>query len=432
MSSKLQSLENNIATLEIEVEAEKFAEGMQKSYLKNRNKFNIPGFRKGKAPKKIVENYYGEAVFYEDAIKYVYPESYQQAIEEHDLEPVDQPEIEIENIGQGQSLVYKAKVVVKPDVELGEYKGIEAEKIEYDVTDEDVEKEIENARQKNARLIAVEDRPVKEGDIVNIDYKGYVDGVQFEGGTAENQNLEIGSNRFIPGFEEQLIGVQLGEQKDIKVTFPEEYHAKELAGKEAVFEVKVNEIKMKELPELDDDFAKDVSEYETLEEYKNYIKEKLKENALNRMKFEYENKVIKQVTENAKVNIPEVMVEKQIDNIIRDFSMRLMYQGISLEKYLEYTDTSMDDFRAQYKDESYNRVKTQLVLEKIAKVEDIQPSDEDLEEEVKKLAGQYKKDPDEFKKTLHEEDYEYIKDSMRVQKTIDLVVNESKPVLKQE
>ncbi|HHU62618.1 MAG TPA: trigger factor [Clostridiales bacterium] len=432
MSSKLQSLENNTAILEIEVDAEKFAEGMQKSYLKNRSKFNIPGFRKGRAPKKLVEAYYGEAVFYEDAIKYVYPESYQQAIEEHGLEPVDQPEIEIESIGQGQSLVYKAKVVVKPDVQLGQYKGIEAERVVYGVNDKDVDEELENIRQRNARLVTVEDRAVEKGDVVTIDYKGFIEGEEFEGGTAENQNLEIGSNRFVPGFEEQLIGAKIGDQRDVKVTFPEDYFAKELAGKEAVFEVKVNEIKMKELPELDDEFAKDVSEYDTLDEYKKHIREKLEENAQSRTNFEYENKVVEQVTKNAKVDIPEVMVERQIDIIMRDFSMRLMYQGITLDKYLEHIGTSMEDFRAQYKDEAYNRVKTQLVLEKIAKVENIQPSDEDVEEEIKKLAEQYQKDPEEFKKTLQEQDYEHIKDGIRVQKTIDLIVNESKPILKGE
>ena len=421
MNSKVEKLETNKVKLEIEVDAARFEEGMQKSYFKNVKRFNVPGFRKGKAPRQIIENYYGEGVFYEDAINEVCPEAYDAAIDEHNLEPVDRPEIDILQIGGGENLIFTATVTVKPEVELGDYKGIEVNKVEYNVTDEDVERELTTAQDRVARWVAVEDRPVKEHDRVTIDFAGFIDGKQFPGGSAENQSLEIGSGHFIPGFEEQIVGMNIGEEKEIQVTFPEEYHVEDLQGKAATFKVKLHEIKEKEVPDLDDEFAKDVSEFDTLEEYKADIRKKLEENAANRAKVEMEDQLIKKVVENASVEIPDVMVERQIDNLIRDFEFRLMYQGLSLDKYLEYTGTSKEGFRAQYRDEAYNRVKTQLVLEKISKVENIVAEEEDINKEISRMAEQYKKEVEEFRSTLREEDIDYISDGIVLQKTIDFL-----------
>jgi len=421
MNSKVEKLETNKVKLEIEVDAARFEEGMQKSYFKNVKRFNVPGFRRGKAPRQIIENFYGEGVFYEDAINEVCPEAYEAAVEEHNLEPVDRPEIDILQIGKGENLIFTATVTVKPEVELGDYKGIEVNKVEYNVTDEDVERELKIAQDRVARWVAVDDRPVKEHDRVTIDYAGFVDGEQFPGGTAENQSLEIGSGHFIPGFEEQIVGMNIGEEKEIQVTFPEEYHAEDLKGKAATFKVKLHEIKEKEVPDLDDEFAKDVSEFDTLEEYKADIRKKLEENAANRAKIEMEDQLIKKVVENASVEIPDVMVERQIDSLTRDFEYRLMYQGLSLDKYLEYTGTSKEVFRAQYRDEAYNRVKTQLVLEKISKVENIVAEEEDINKEISRMAEQYKKDVEEFRSTLREEDIDYISDGIVLQKTIDFL-----------
>ncbi len=421
MNSKVEKLETNKVKLEIEVDAARFEEGMKKSYLKNVKRFNVPGFRKGKAPRQIIENYYGEGVLYEDAINEVCPEAYDAAIEEHNLEPVDRPEIDILQIGGGENLIFTATVTVKPEVELGDYKGIEVNKVEYNVTDEDVEREIKIAQDRVARWVAVEDRPVQEQDRVTIDYAGFIDEEQFPGGTAENQSLEIGSGHFIPGFEEQIVGMNIGEEKEIQVTFPEEYHAEDLKGKMATFKVKLHEIKEKEVPDLDDEFAKDVSEFDTLEEYKADIRNKLEENAANRAKFEMEDQLVKKVVENASVEIPDVMVERQVDSLIRDFEYRLMYQGLNLDKYLEYTGTSKEDFRAQYRDEAYNRVKTQLVLEKISKIENVVAEEEDINKEISRMAEQYKREVEEFRSTLREEDIDYLSDGVVLQKTIDFL-----------
>jgi trigger factor len=345
MNSKLEKIEKNTATLEIEVSEEQFEKGIQKAYKKNVGRFNIPGFRKGKAPRVIIERYYGEGVFYEDAINEVCPEAYQAAVDQHKLHPVDRPEIDIVQLEKGKPFIFKAIVTVKPEVVLGDYKGIRVEKKEYPVTDEDVDKELENMRNANARMVAVEGRPAKKDDMVIIDYKGFVGEEQFEGGTAENQPLVLGSGHFIEGFEDQLIGAKAGDSVEVKVTFPEDYHAEHLAGKEAVFKVDVKEIKEKELPDLDDEFAKDVSEFETLEDLKKDIRKKLEERAAHRAKHETEDEVIKKVTELSEIDIPEVMIEKQIDSMVRDFEMQLMYQGLKLEGYLDYYNKSMEEFR---------------------------------------------------------------------------------------
>lgn len=428
MSSKLEKIENNVAALEITVSPEKFEEGMAKSYLKNVKKFNVSGFRKGKVPRKIVEKFYGEAVFYEDAINIICPEAYDEAVKENDLDPVDRPEIDIVDIGSGKPLVFKVNVTLKPEAELGDYKGIEATKKEYNVTDEDVEKELETLREKNARIVEVTDRAVKSGDITMIDFKGFVDGVQFDGGTSEDYKLEIGSGQFIPGFEEQLIGAELGKEIEVNVSFPEQYRSTELAGKPAVFKVTVKEIKEKQLVELDDEFAKDVSEFNTLDELKADIRNKREEEGKRLSKQQFEDEVINKVVENAKVEIPDVMVDTQVDVMLRDFDYQLRYQGLSLQSYVQYMNKSIEELRESYRPMALNRVKSQLVLEKIAKVENITATEEDVNSEIEKTAKQYNQEADQFRSTLKEDELSYIKDGVVVQKTIDFLVANSKEV----
>lgn len=426
MNSTITKKEGNTVTLKLEVDTKKFEKAVQKSYIKNRGRFNIPGFRKGKVPRKIIELNYGEGVFYEDAINMVFPEAYEAAIEEHNLEPVDRPEIDIEELEKGKPVVFIAEVTVKPEVELGEYKGIEVEKVEYNVTEEDIEKEIKNIQERNARIIEVEDRAAKEGDILTIDYKGSIDGEQFEGGTAENQNLEIGSGRFIPGFEDQLIGKNKDEEVEVKVTFPEDYQAEDLAGKEATFEVKIHEIKEKELPELDDEFAKDVSEFDTLDELKNDTKQKLEEQSENKEKAENENNVVEKVVENAEIDVPEAMVERQIDNEVNDFSYRLQFQGLNIDKYFELTNTTMEDLREQMKENAEKVVKTDLVLETIGKKEGIEATDEEVEEEMEKMAKQYNQEVEKIKKNIKDGDLDYIKMGIIKRKTAEFLVENAK------
>lgn len=423
MSSKVEKIENNTATLEIEVSEEQFEKGISKAYKKNVGRFNIPGFRKGKAPRFMIERYYGEGVFYEDAINEVCPEAYEAAIEEHDLQPVDMPELDIVQIEKGKPFIFKAAVTIKPEVTLGEYNGIEAEKKEYPVTDEDVDKELENMRQASARMINVEDRAAQKDDMVIIDYKGFVGDEQFEGGTAENQTLVLGSGQFIEGFEDQLVGAKADDHVDVKVTFPEDYQAEHLAGKDAVFHVDVKEIKEKELPELDDEFAKDVSEFDTLEELKKDIKEKLEQRAEQRVKGETENEIIKKAVENSEVDIPDVMVEKQIDSMVRDFEIQLMYQGLKMEDYIKYSGSSEEDLRSNLRNDARQRVKTQLVLERIAKVEGISETEEELDQEIEKLAKQFKQeDTKKLKESLGEDELKNLKESIIIRKTVELLV----------
>ena len=425
MNSKLEKIENNIATLEISVSPEKLEEGIMKSYLKNVKKFNIAGFRKGKAPRKIVERHYGEAVFYEDAINIVCPDAYDEAVKEHNLDPVDRPDIDIVDIEGGKGLIFKATVTVKPEVVLGQYKGIEAEKKEYNVTDEDVNKEIEKMREKNARLVEVTDRPVKNGDITIIDFKGFVDGNQFEGGTSENHNLEIGTGQFIPGFEEQLVGAEIGKEVDVNVQFPEDYRSEDLAGKPAIFKVTIKEIKEKQMVDLDDEFAKDVSEFNSLDELKADIRKKREEESKRLEKQQYEDEVINKIVENATVDIPEVMVDAQVNVMLRDFDYQLKYQGLNLEAYLKYMNTDMDTLKESYRSGAKARVKSQLVLEKVAEVEGVAATEEDMNAEIEKTAQHYKQDIEKFKKTLKEDEISYIKDGIIVQKTIDFLVENS-------
>ncbi|MEY8302879.1 trigger factor [Anaerosalibacter bizertensis] len=427
MNAVLEKKENNKATFTIEIGEDKFEKVIQKSYLKNRNRFNIPGFRKGKAPRKIIEMNYGEEIFYEEALNIILPEAYESAIDELELEPVEQPQVDIEELEKGKPVVFKIEVTVKPEVKLGEYKSIEVEKVEYNVKDEDVEKELNSIQEMNARLIDASDREIKDGDILNIDFEGYIDEEKFEGGTAENQQLEIGSNKFIPGFEEQLIGKKKGEEVEVKVNFPEDYFEESLKGKEAIFKVTINEIKEKELPELDDEFAKDVSEFDTLDEFKESIKEKLEKDMKNKEKVEQEGKVIDKVVEMSEVDIPEVMVDNQIQNEMGQLDYSLRMQGLSIDQYFELTNTDIEDFKEQIKPEAEKRVKTELVLEEIAKVEKIEVENEDIDKELEKMAEQYQtEDVEKFKEDMKKGDLEYIKTGIIRDKTIELLMANAK------
>lgn len=405
MSVNVEKPEKNVAVLEFEVSDQDFENAMQKSYIKNVKHFNIPGFRKGKAPRKIVEKMYGKEIFYDDAINFVFPEAYDAALQEAKLEPVDRPEVDIKQFPDGEKpLILTAKVTVKPDVRMSKLDDIEIQKPVHPVTDEDVEKELETMRERNARIETVEGRSAKEGDTVIIDFDGSVDGVPFEGGKGENYHLELGSGQFIPGFEDQLIGKNTDEEVDVIVTFPEEYHAEELAGKPALFKVKIHEIKTKELPELDDEFAKDVSEFDTLEELKVDILNKLKDSAEKQTQQEIENAVIEEAIKRMKVDIPEVMYENQIDDLIRDFEMRLSYQGMNVEKYLQYTGMDMEAFRGQFRERAEKQVQGRLALEAVARKEKVKATKEDIQKEYDKLAEQYKMEVEKVKQYINEED----------------------------
>ena len=428
MNVKVENVEKNVVQLEIEVDAAKFEEGMQKSYLKNVSKFSIPGFRKGKAPRSIVERFYGEQVLYDDAINIVCSETYDNAVEENNLNPVDRPEIDIVQIGNKQNLIFTAKVTVKPEVELGAYMGVEATKADATVSDEDLEKEFQKVVDKNSRLVTVTDRPIQSGDTAVIDFEGFIDSVPFEGGKGSDYSLVIGSGSFIPGFEDQLIGKNLGDDVDVNVSFPEDYGKEELNGKPALFKVIINEIKVKELPAIDDEFAKDISEFDTLEEYKKDLRNKLEEAAKHKAEHEDEENVIQKVAENATVDIPGVMVEKQIDAMARDFDRRLRYQGLELERYLQIMGMDFEGFREQFRDKAQNDVKVQLVVEKICEVENTQVTEEEADEEISKMAEAYKQSAEDLKKTLRPEDMEYLKKDIAFRKTIKLLVDNAKLV----
>lgn len=427
MNPVLEKKENNKATFTIEIGEDKFEEAIQKAYIKNRHIFNIPGFRKGKVPRKIIEMNYGEGVFYEEALNNLLPEAYDQAIESLELEPVDTPEVDIEQLEKGKPVIIKVDVTVKPEVILGDYKSIEIEKVEYNVTDEDVEKELKTIQEMNARIVDVGDRETKEGDIVNIDFEGYIDGEEFEGGTAENQELTLGENTFIEGFEEQLIGKKKGEKVDVKITFPEDYFEESLRGKEALFKVTVNEIKEKELPILDDEFAKDVSEFDTLEEYKQSIREKLEKEAKEKEQVEIENKIVEKLVELSEMDVPEVMIENQIENEVDEFNYRLSMQGLNIEQYLQYTNSTLDDFKEQVRPVVEKKVKADLVLEAVAKVEKLEATDEDVDKELERLAKEYNlEDVEKFKEDMKKSDLEYLKAGIIRDKTIELLVSNTK------
>ncbi len=426
MNVKVEKLEKNKVKLEIEVEAEKFNESMQKSYLKNRKNYAIPGFRKGKAPRNLIERYYGEGIFYEDAFNYAGVEAYDKAVEENEIFAVDRPEIDIVQIGSGQSLVFTAEVTVKPEVEVKDYKGIEVKKVEYDVSEKDVIQEIEKMQEKNARLVTIEDRKLEKGDIATIDFEGFFDGVPFEGGKGSNYDLEIGKGAFIEGFEDQLIGMEINEEKEIKVKFPEDYHSKNTAGKEATFKVILHGIKKKELPALDDEFAKDVSEFDTLDELKKDIESKLKKANDEKAKKEMEEQLINNLAEKVSVDIPQVMVEKQIDSFIRDFEWRLSLQGTNLDNYLKYTNTDYNKFRETFNERAQKSVTIQLALEEIRKKENIEVTDQEVEDRIKEMAQAYSREVEEFKKHLKDEDIKYIKEEIEVDGIIKFLMDNAK------
>lgn len=422
MSIQVKEAEKNVREFELEISAADFDEAIQKAYKKNLKNFNIPGFRKGKVPFKIVEQYYGKGILYDDAINFAFPAVYDAAIKETGLEPVDRPEVDIKELEDGKPVVLTVRVTVKPSVKLGDYKGIEVEKAEYNVSDADVDKELEIKREQNARVIDIDDRAVENGDIADINYEGFLDGVPFEGGKGEGHKLTIGSGQFIPGFEEQLIGKNIGEEFDINVTFPEEYHAEELKGKPAVFKVKINGISKRELPELDDEFAKDISEKDTLDELKAEIKEDLEKKAKDTADAQNRNNVIDKILENVEVEIPAVMVEAQIDNIMRDFEMRLSYSGMKLEQYLQYTGSDLAKFREQFKEQAEKQVKTSLMLEEVAKLEKVEATQEEIDTELTKMAEQYKMEMDKIRELIQGEYLDSLKNDIAINKTVDMLV----------
>ena len=418
----IERKEHNIAKLTITVDAETFAAAVQQAYFKTAKHYNIPGFRKGHAPRKVIENMYGEGVFFEDAFEIVWGDAYDAALDEFELVAVDKPTLDIEKIGLAEGVVFTAEVQLKPEVTLGAYKGIEVEKPTYTVEDADVDREIEQEREKNARFVGVE-RPVENGDRVILDYSGSVDGVPFDGGTAEEQTLVIGSGTFIPGFEEQIIGMRAGEEKNITVTFPQEYHAENLAGKEAVFAVKVRDVHVKELPALDDEFAKDVSEFDTLEELRASKRKAMEERAARNEKTAMENVCIKAVCDAATVEVPACMTDRQINYMLQDMAYRLSMSGISLEDYCKYTGTDLEALRESYRTEAEGRVKMQLVIEAVGKVEQITCTDEELEAEIAEYAEQNGTDVESFKAQLKEDDFDYLRDRKVAEKTIQLIVD---------
>lgn len=415
---------NNEVKLEITVEAEKFESAIKTVFNKSAKYFNIPGFRKGKAPYQIVEKTYGAQIFYEDAFNEIAGDAYGEALEEKKIEAVSKPEIDIVQIEKGKDLIFTAVVATKPEVTLGKYKGIQIKKIEYNVTDEDVEHELGHMAEKNARLVSVEDRPVESGDITIIDFEGFVDGKAFEGGKAENHELTIGSNTFIPGFEDQIIGMKLEEEREINVKFPEEYFSANLAGKDAMFKVKLHEIKKKEMPEINDELAKDISEFDTIEELKNSIREKQEQQNKSKAKYETEDEVIKTVCEEAKVDIPAGMIEMEIDNMAKDIETRLSYQGMKLEQYLQMMNKTMDDFRNENKEQAERSVKSRLVLEAVAKDANIEVTDEEVSSKIKEMAENYGRKEDEVKD--NPELVKYVKDNLKVEKTISFLVENAK------
>ena len=428
MSVQVEKLEKNMAKLTIEVDAAQFEDAMKKAFNKNKNKFKIPGFRKGKAPRAMIEKMYGEGIFYEDAADEAINATCMQAMDESGLEIVSRPEVAVEQIGKDKPFIYTALVAVRPEVTLGEYKGIEVEKADASVTAEDVEAELKKVQEQNARLLNVEDRPVADGDKTVIDFEGFVDGKPFDGGKAEDYDLTIGSHSFIDTFEEQLIGRNIGEECEVNVTFPEEYHAPELAGKPATFKVTVKEIKVKELPALDDEFAGEVSEFETMDEYKKDIEAKILERKQKEAATENENRVVDKVAANASLEIPDKMVESQIDNMVQDTARRMQGQGLSMDMYMKYTGMTMDSMRDQMRPQALKRIQTRLVLEEVVKAENIQVPDERLDEEIAKMAAAYQMESDKLKEYMSDRDKEQMKEDLAVQEAVDFLVAEAKLV----
>lgn len=425
MSYKVENLENSMAKLTIEVSEEAFEAAMVKAYNKNKNKISIQGFRRGKAPRKMIEKMYGPEIFYEDAANFAVPDAYEEAAKECGLDIVSRPDIDIVDIGDGKPFVFSATVAVKPDAELGEYKGIEVEKQEVKVMAADVNAEIDRVREQNARIITMDDRAVKKDDIAVIDFEGFVDGKAFEGGKGTDYSLTIGSHSFIDDFEDQLIGKKAGDKLDVNVTFPEEYHVDELKGKPAVFKVEVKEVKVKELPKLDDEFASEVSEFDTLKEYKASVKKTLTDRRKAQVKTEKENEVIEKVVANAKVELPGPMVDEQVSQMVNEFASRLSGQGLSIDQYMQMTGMQPQMLMDQMRPEAETRIKTRLVLEAVAKAENIKVTAKDIDKELEKMAEMYKMEVDKLKEMVGDAEKEQISQDIAVQKAVDLLVKEA-------
>ena len=425
MSLQVEKLEKNMAKLTVEVPAEQFEAALKTSFQKNKNKFSIPGFRKGKAPQAMVEKMYGVGVLYDDAIDTLLDSTYADAVKESGLEIVSRPEIGIEQIEKGKTFIYTALVAVKPEVTLGEYKGVEVEKAKPEVTDADVEAELKKVQDQNSRMVNVEDRAVENGDHTVIDFEGFVDGQPFEGGKSEAYPLVIGSHSFIDTFEEQLIGKNIGDEVEVNVTFPAEYHAAELAGKPAVFKVKIHEIKTKELPELNDEFAGEVSECETMDEYKSDIRAKLAETKQQQATTENENNVVEKVVENASMEIPDAMIDEQVREMINDYARRMQSQGISLEQYMQFTGMTIEKLQEQSRPQAEKRIRTRLVLEAVVAAENIQVSDEAVDAEIAKMAETYKMEADKVRSIMGEAGIAQMKEDMAVQEAVDFLVAEA-------
>lgn len=423
MSVQVEKLEKNMAKLTIEVSSEEFEKAIAKAYKKNKNKISMPGFRKGKAPRAMIEKMYGKGVFYEDAANSIIPDAYADAAKESELEIVAQPEIDVTQIESGKPFIFTATVALKPEVTLGEYKEIEVEKKEVEVTDEEVDTEINRVRESNARMIDIDDRAAQDGDTVVIDFDGYVDGKQFEGGKAEDYSLVLGSHSFIDNFEEQLEGKNIGEDVTVNVTFPENYQAEELQGKPAEFKVKIKEIKVKELPELDDDFAQDVSNFDTIAEYKEDLKKKLAENKEEALKREREETVIGKIIENAQMDIPEQMVEAQTRQMTQEFAQRLSSQGLSIDQYMQFTGLTPQKMIEELKPQALKRIQSRLVLEAVVAAENIETSEDELNKEIENMASMYQMEVDKLKEVIGEEEKKQISLDLAVQKAVEMVTS---------
>ncbi len=428
MSVQIEKLEKNMAKLTIEVPAEEFEAAIEKAYQKAKGRIALPGFRKGKAPRKMIEKMYGAGVFYEDAANIVIPEAYDNAVKECGENIVSRPAIDVTQIEAGKSFIFTAEVALKPEVTLGEYKGVEVPKQEIEVTEEEIQAEVDKERERNSRTIDVDDRAVENGDLIKLDFDGSVDGVPFEGGKATDYPLTIGSGSFIPGFEDQLIGAKIGEEVEVNVTFPEEYHAENLKGKAAVFKCKVNEIKVKELPEADDEFAQDVSEFDTLAEYKEDLKKNLLEKKEAAAKREKENAAVAKAVENAQMEIPEAMIQEQVRRMVEDFARRIESQGITMTQYMQFTGMDQAKMEEQMKPEALKRIQNSLVLEAVAKAENIQISDERLDEEIAKMAESYKMEADKLKELMGDYEKEQMKNDLAIQEAVELIAGAAKEV----
>ena len=425
MNCKVEKTEKaNEVKLEITIEAEKFENAIKKVYFQNAKYLNIPGFRKGQAPMNIVEKYYGAQIFYEDAFNEVATEGYDEALKENKIDAVSRPEVDIIQMEKGKDLIFTAVVQTKPEVKLGKYKGIEIPKVEYKVEKKDIDHELGHMQEHNSRLITVDDRPLDNGDTATIDFEGFVDGVAFDGGKAEGHELEIGSGAFIPGFEEQLVGMKIDEDKEIKVTFPEEYFSKDLAGKEATFKVQLHEIKKKELPELDDEFAKDVSEFDTLADLKKSIKEKLEKNNEQRAKYETEDAAIKAVCEDVKLDIPSGMIDFEIDNMLKDFEQRLAYQGLNVEQYLKMIGKTEEEMRKEYEPQAIEAIKSRLVLEAVINAEKIEASEDEIKSKMEEMAKNYGKKVEELSE--NENLKKYLEEGIKSEKALEFIVKNAK------